>query len=234
MDNNETRRKVLTRLGCGVPALTGVLGLQSTGAEADVSTSGINTGAWDDFTTYAKEKELDTSSDGLSTSAIVGPDDLYIPKPSALPLDVCASWPGNEICVSTASQVRKTDYNCTNRTVNSLSISVERKEIGEFGDVSIQYSIGFWIGVDQLGCTHVGATVFDSDLCVIEDCPFDPSSFSTIYSARQEILPIAKDILDWIRENVSDGNPPRGSPAYVALAVIIAAIIIGAGSVSLA
>ncbi|MFC4551586.1 MULTISPECIES: hypothetical protein [Halorussus] len=228
-ENHKKRRSVLQSLavsaaGAGV-SVSLLPGLAS--ARYPISTSGtIDDPDWQDYEQYVKENELGSTSTSsvVSPERVITPSDISIPNPVDFGFDVCGTFPEGRLCVATGTQTKTSYYDCASKEIRTVSFTVTKQTYDIYGNLQAEFKQSAWIGVYEQGCLQLGVSSAGQNACVAIRCPWDPSPASTLFSARQEITPIAEDVIDWLNDNTSIYLSP-GSAAYVVALGLIVALI---------
>lgn len=237
--NNTNRRNVLKSLGISASgAAIGVAAISGNAAArypVDTDSGEIEDPDWDNYSDSLKNNELSSSStisDGVSSNGIVTPDDLSIPNPVDLGFNKCAEWGDGKLCLDASGQAQTQYYDCAGKDLRTVTFTLTKQTLDQYGNYEIAFQQSCWVGMDENNCLHAGVEAAGQDACLIVECPWDPTTASTIYSMRQELNPVAKEILEWLDDN-SDVNYDPGSPAGTAeiafaVALLALAFIFGA------
>jgi len=228
--SNSNRRKVLKSLGVSASGaalgLTAITGNVAARYPVDTDTGDISDPDWGDYSQYTKESELSsTSTSGLSGDAIVTPDELSISNPVDLGFNACGEWGDGKLCLDASGQAQTQYYDCASKDLRTVSFTITKQTLDQYGNYEIAFQQNCWIGMDENNCLHAGVEASGQDACLTVECPWDPTAADTIYSMRQEINPVVKDILTWL-DNNSDINYDPGSPAATVEIALLAALAV--------
>ncbi|WP_135826190.1 hypothetical protein [Halorussus ruber] len=158
----EKRRKILRMMGLTASAgVTGsnFSGLATAGGSADRISDSDSPDVGTEMNLPAgggglSDTEWDTTNSEQDYQVTYDILDDYI-NPGDLPIDACYQYDnGNEVCVSTASQILKGTRECSSGTtpvLHSIKVTIQDYQAG-----SLSTDLNIWVGVDDGGCLWVG------------------------------------------------------------------------------
>lgn len=166
----KSRRKLLKIVGTTSAAVAGVSGTAAASTDIPAGTDGtIEDSNWSEFETYHKDQ---TYTDTIEPDRIAAPGELSIPNPTSYGFDICAQLPsGDSLCITSFNEGVEQYYDCAGRNLVTFGQDIVKENVNlDNGDVTVEWSVDVWIGVDSNGCLWSGTSAGGQEQCSKVTC----------------------------------------------------------------
>jgi len=210
----KNRRKLLKIVGTTSAAIAGVSGTAVASTDIPADTGGtIEDSNWSEFETYHKDQTYtDTDSDTVEPDRIAPPGELSIPNPTSYGFDICAQLPsGDSLCITSFNEGVEQYYDCAGRNLVTFGQDIVKENVNlDNGDVTVEWSVDVWIGVDSNGCLWCGTSAGGQEQCSKVTCTDWFDDTKTIADQKSEWSDAGSGLVDEIaalkQTEVSSGS----------------------------